>query len=99
MPFGIKYSLFFEYLPPDDPLYRYCDSNPTAEACQDDHNLFGGTHTDENGFDRIYKVYCIDIDGVNQGEDPFGYGIRADGKILNGTKADEWLDKANQENS
>jgi len=54
--------------------------------------LFNG-HFDENGFDRIYKMFCIDIDGINQGEDPFGYGIRVDGKILNGIRADEWLEK------
>ena len=28
---------------------------------------------------------------------PFGYGIRADGKILNGKRAEEWLEKSIQE--
>jgi len=44
-----------------------------------------------DNFDIRYKVVCIDIDGINQGEDPFGYGVRADGKILNGVRAEEWL--------
>ena len=38
----------------------------------------------------------MDIDDFNQGEDPFGFGIRADGKILNGKRADEWLKKSIQ---
>ena len=33
------------------------------------------------------------VDGVDKGEDPFGYGIRVDGKILNGARADEWLER------
>ena len=56
-----------------------------------------GHHLNPNGFDRVHKIYCIDIDGLNQGEDPFGYGIRADGKILNGARADEWLNKTIQD--
>ena len=52
---------------------------------------------DSNGFNEIYKVFCIDIDGIGKGEDPFGYGIRADGKILTGARADEWLAKSIQE--
>ncbi len=51
---------------------------------------------DLTGFDQIYKPFCIDIDGINKGEDPFGYGIRADGKILTGKRADEWLSKSIQ---
>ena len=53
-------------------------------------------HGDDNGFDRMYKIFCMDIDGINKGEDPFGYGIRADGKILLGARADEWLQKSIQ---
>ena len=51
---------------------------------------------EDNGFQTyiVYKGFCIDIDGFNKGEAPFGYGIRIDGKILNGLKADEWLNKA-----
>ena len=48
-------------------------------------------------FLRIYKVFCVDVDGIGKGEDPFGYGIRADGKILTGARADEWLAKSIQE--
>ncbi len=57
------------------------DGNPT------------GLGENVNNFDVIYKVFCIDIDEINQGEDPFGYGIRADGKILTGARAEEWLKK------
>ena len=60
---------------------------------------FPARYSDENGFSAIYKVFCIDVDGVPEtateddcvNECPFGYGIRADGKILTGARADEWL--------
>ncbi len=67
---------------------------------------------DENGFDIAYKVFCLDIDGMGEvrwqtGKTneycddvkdicPFGYGIRADGTILTGKRADEWLNKSTQ---
>ncbi|MBR6297986.1 MAG: type II secretion system protein [Candidatus Gastranaerophilales bacterium] len=52
------------------------------------------TRTGEESFaENFYKVFCIDVDGIGEGEDPFGYGIRADGKIMNGKRADEWLEK------
>ena len=35
----------------------------------------------------------MDVDGINKGEDPFGYGIRVDGKIILGARAQEWLGK------
>ena len=49
----------------------------------------------ENGITtyRYYKIFCIDIDELGKGEKPFGYGIRADGKIITGKRADEWLEK------
>ena len=43
-----------------------------------------------------YKTFCMDIDGINKGEDPFGYGIRVDGKILYGARAQEWMQKSIQ---
>ena len=51
-------------------------------------------YDDGNGFDRNYKVLCIDVDGIGVGEAPFGYGIRADGKIFTGARADLWISKA-----
>jgi hypothetical protein len=42
----------------------------------------------------VYKILCVDVDGIGKGEDPFGYGIRVDGKILLGPRAQEWLDKS-----
>ena len=62
--------------------------------------LFGPSnypyHKDIYGNDRVYKIFCMDIDGINKGEDPFGYGIRADGKIFLGARAQEWLKKSIQ---
>ena len=64
---------------------------------------FPANYADENGFDIAYKIYCIDVDGIPSGGSdncddkkdicPFGYGIRADGKILPGARAEEWLKK------
>jgi len=56
---------------------------------------------DDDGFVPIYKIICMDVDGIHPNatpgncvnECPFGYGIRADGKILNGARATEWLKK------
>lgn len=64
-------------------------------------NEFPANYADEDGFDISYKIYCIDIDGIPanatttdcKNECPFGYGIRADGKILPGKRAEEWLAK------
>ena len=62
---------------------------------------FPANYSDENGFDISYKVFCMDVDGIPddatetdcKNECPFGYGIRADGKIMTGKRADEWLKK------
>lgn len=44
-----------------------------------------------------YKPFCIDIDGEG-GVKPFGFGVRADGKIMTGARADRWLERElNQE--
>ena len=72
------------------------------EACKTSVRLFSPPngpiyHQDGNGFDRVYKVFCMDIDGIDNGEDPFGYGIRADGKVLFGARAEQWLQKSIQE--
>ncbi len=58
--------------------------------------LFGGAYPDSNGFDAIYKIYCIDVDGYSGAEAPFGYAIRSDGKIVTGARADAWVQKTVQ---
>ena len=40
-----------------------------------------------------YKYYCIDIDGIGEGEDPFGYAVRADGKVFLGSRAQAWMER------
>ncbi len=67
--------------------------------------LFGG-YKDNGGFDRLFKIFCIDVDGYEAGGIttcdnvknicPFGYGIRTDGKIIPGARADEWVAKSIQ---
>ena len=41
--------------------------------------------------EKRYKIVCLDIDGINHGEDPFGYALRADGKIIYGSRANAWI--------
>ncbi len=56
------------------------------------------------GFLKNYTVICMDIDGVPEDADddncvnecPFGYGIRVDGKVSLGARAQEWLQKSIQ---
>ena len=56
---------------------------------------------DSNNFVRVYKIFCIDVDGIPAGatntncvnECPFGYAIRYDGKIIAGARAQEWLER------
>ncbi len=72
----------------------YCTNNP--HVCTDKLRYFNGGNPDDFGNDRIYAVFCVDIDEFNSGEDPFGYGIRADGKILVGNRAQDWLSKSIQ---
>ena len=62
------------------------------------NRLFGNKtgYINVGNFDEIYKVFCMDVDEIDKGEDPFGYGIRADGKILTGARADEWINKSLQ---
>ena len=60
-----------------------------------------GLVIDEHGFDASYKAVCIDVDGIPKAatsdncvnECPFGYGIRYDGKIIAGARAQEWIAK------
>lgn len=70
---------------------NYEDSNRTF-AGPDDAPYF----KDINGIDISYKYFCMDIDEPNSGEVPFGFGIRGDGKILTGKRADEWIKKSIQ---
>ncbi len=52
---------------------------------------------DDNGFIANYKTFCMDIDGIDEGEDPFAYGIRVDGKVIFSARVEEWLQKSIQE--
>jgi len=52
---------------------------------------------DDIGANIIHRVFCMDVDEMNSGEEPFGYAIRADGKIVNGARANEWLEKSIQD--
>ena len=73
----------------------YCKANP--HVCTDTLRYFKDGNLDDFGNDRIYTIFCIDIDEFKKGEDPFGYGIRADGKIMAGSRAESWLEKNLQE--
>lgn len=51
------------------------------------------TTVDSNGNLRCLKVLCFDIDDLGAGEAPFGFGVRVDGKIFLGARANEWVKK------
>ncbi len=96
IPFGINWS---EEVKMNEPDRTVCNAND--QTCLN-ARLFGPSnkahHVDEYGNDRIYKLFCMDVDGIDKGEDPFGYGIRADGKIIMGARAEEWMQKSVQKN-
>ena len=48
--------------------------------------------------EKRYKFICMDIDGLNNGEDPFGYAIRADGRMIYGSRAQAWVDRKINDN-
>ncbi len=84
----------------------YYQGNPNATfgiywtGCNADDRLFAvGRGTKKGGvsLESFYKVFCMDVDGINKGEEPFGYGIRADGKILVGSRAQQWIEKSIQD--
>ena len=89
VPFGINYFDQQASRNPDESNFCPNETDPCAKD-----RLFH--MTDNNGFVRIYKTFCMDVDGINKGEDPFGYGIRVDGKIFADRRAMEWLNKSVQ---
>ena len=78
----------------DDENKALCD---TIDFSNLSNNRVFGSYLDANGLDIYYMHVCMDIDGMNNGEDPFGYGIRTDGKVMLGKRANEWLQKSIQE--
>ena len=81
----------------------YCfdaDGNlyPDAAGCDEvDFDIYANIRaflgTPSCGVSPRYKIFCLDIDGLNVGEAPFGYAIKADGKVVLGAKAQEWLER------
>ena len=80
-----------------------CNYSQWNGAMYDDMSLYNGKQDLKLNTDigivtnRFYRYFCIDIDGINKGEAPFGYGIRVDGKIITGKNADEWIKKSIQQ--
>lgn len=83
---------------------RYCVVEGASESScktEADYRWYNngynkGFSEDANGFDVQYKYICMDIDGIDKGEDPFAYAVRVDGKILVMERAQEWLEKSLQ---
>jgi len=95
-PFGITIRDYYKDYPIDDPVAQGWVQS-LSRAFYSKNN---------EGFYEIYKPFCIDIDSIpkegsancDDKKDvcPFGYGIRVDGKIVSGKRADEWLAKGFQ---
>lgn len=85
------------YLTTADGVSWFEASNSTTFGAKNGVNrIFNGTIVDSAGFDSAYKTICLDVDQLGGGETPFGFGIRADGKIAPGTKAMDWINRSIQ---
>jgi len=69
-------------------------------SCQDtDGDGEGDTETvpnpnrDIDGFRTDYCPVCIDVDAIGRGEPPFAFGVRNDGRIILGARANEILNR------
>ncbi len=90
--FGKIYSgTIYEFAPPD----LHCSGS--TSPCSIAHNV--------GGFDGYYKVVCFDVDALGGSGDkgaanvaPFGYGVRGDGRIIPGARADKWMQYSTQKN-
>ncbi|MBQ4646327.1 MAG: prepilin-type N-terminal cleavage/methylation domain-containing protein [Candidatus Gastranaerophilales bacterium] len=109
LPYEIKTSdnIIYYQTAPDTPFgINYHDYNMNyngnIDVCTSDGNchkrLFDGYSKTEIGTNTVYKVFCMDIDGMNEGEKPFAYGVRMDGRIFQGKRAGEWVKKSVQGN-
>jgi len=79
--------------------WDYFKDAPEVEGDDENHDSqydYRYYYRKHDGFYVMYKIFCIDIDGIDKGEDPFGYGIRVDGKIHTAKRANEWLEKGFQ---
>ena len=86
----------------------YWDAYPKATLGSTEYDNGTGrrlfTLKDSNGFFTLYKLFCMDIDGVPENatkddcvnECPFVYGINVEGKIFTSQRVDEWLSKSIQ---
>ena len=100
-----------EITTPDNIVYYKVGANSLGAGTQgvryfaDDNKAY---IKDKNGFGIVYKIFCMDIDGFDEAKGsencddvndicPFGYGIRADGKIILGARAQAWIEKSIQE--
>jgi len=94
-------TVFFQGSPAQHFAYRgvrlstTSDDSDESYASEESKNrlLFGDEVKTDDGFLANYKIFCIDIDGIDNGESPFGYGIRIDGKLLAGPRAQQWLER------
>ena len=89
--------IFYEYAPTITFGMSLAQAHSAAQFTNpDSSDIRNFGEYKPKGFDVIYKIFCMDVDGINKGEDPFGYGIRVDGKILYGARAQEWMQKSVQ---
>ncbi len=89
------------FLPDETTIYMYEGYEPFGShicngggvSCyRDPFDSTADFYGKSNGFDTAVYVICIDIDGSGPVKG-FGYGIRRDGKIVNGLRADWWLSR------
>ncbi len=78
-----------------DDVYWWLPLDNFAEQVSDGASpSSNGKAATIDGYSNIpayYAVVCMDVDGPNGAEAPFGFGIRRDGKVIAGAHAKEWL--------
>ena len=90
--FGIKKTYTLRENETPYHYYTLWDGKLSSKDADGNWNSGWNDHYDV-GFYYAYKGICIDIDEFNNGVAPFGYGIRVDGKIMTGTRAQQWLER------
>jgi type II secretory pathway pseudopilin PulG len=68
----------------------YWDAVNSSNLTDDGNGNQVNTFLDKDGFSLAYNLICIDTDGIKGELRPFGFGVRYDGKVLMGARAQWW---------
>jgi len=91
----LNYKYASKIISPDN-IYFYEANTKMVFGHLNDQNkrFFKPELGDESG---NWRVLCVDIDGWCKEEDPFGYYLSVDGKLLPSKRTSEWLERGIQD--